>query len=179
MPVSSDLQCKTLMGSYTQGNDTYACSSSGCQISLRLAENSALMSGLLHAAKFPPDGTSCQGGGRCANGQCDGASVGKEITSWIQSNKILVAALASVIGGLLILGISYAAGEATREKRSWLSDKSRQRQGGLEVGIGSVPQLSKTWEMQMAMARVRAGKKGGGPEPPPPAWAPLPSIRYA
>jgi hypothetical protein len=31
--TSRDLQCKTLMGSYTQGNDTYACSSSGCQIS--------------------------------------------------------------------------------------------------------------------------------------------------
>lgn len=99
--TSRDLQCKTLMGSYTQGNDTYACSSAGCQISCASPEFGANVCYSMQQNFV--DGTSCQGGGRCSNGQCKGSSVGKEITSWISQNKTLVIALASVLGGLLIL----------------------------------------------------------------------------
>jgi hypothetical protein len=91
------------MGSYTQGNDTYACSSNGCQISCASPEFGANVCYSMQQNFL--DGTSCQGGGKCSNGQCAGSSVGKEITSWIQSNKTLVIALASVIGGLIILSI--------------------------------------------------------------------------
>jgi hypothetical protein len=89
------------MGSYTQGNDTYACSSSGCQISCASPEFGANVCYSMQQNFL--DGTPCQGGGKCSNGQCTGSSVGKEITSWISQNKTLVIALASALGGLLIL----------------------------------------------------------------------------
>ncbi|KAL3421873.1 adam protease adm-b [Phlyctema vagabunda] len=101
--TSRDLQCKTLMGSFTQENDTYACSSSGCQISCASPEFGSNVCYSMQQNFL--DGTSCQGGGRCSNGACSGASVGREITSWIDDNRTLVIALASVIGGLFILAI--------------------------------------------------------------------------
>ena len=63
--TSRDLQCKTLMGSFTQTNDTYACNSQDCTLSCASPE-------------FPPnecysmqqnflDGTRCGGGGNCKN----------------------------------------------------------------------------------------------------------------
>ena len=91
------------MGSYTQGNDTYACSSNGCQISCASPEFGANVCYSMQQNFL--DGTSCQGGGRCNNGQCDGSSVSKEIASWISQNKTLVIALATVIGSLLIIAI--------------------------------------------------------------------------
>ncbi|RAL66075.1 hypothetical protein DID88_005735 [Monilinia fructigena] len=94
--TSRDLQCKTIMGSYTTGNDTYACSSSGCQIScasLNLAPTSATL-----CNKTSSTETSCQGGGKCSNGDCKGASVSKEITSWIDEHRNLVIGIASAIG---------------------------------------------------------------------------------
>ena len=63
--TSRDLQCRTLMGSYTQSNDTYACNNQDCMLSCASPE-------------FPPnecysmqqnflDGTRCGGGGSCRN----------------------------------------------------------------------------------------------------------------
>jgi len=101
--TSRDLQCKTLMGSYTQGNDTYACSNSGCQISCASPEFGANVCYSMQQNFL--DGTTCGGGGKCTNGQCKGSSVGKEISSWITKNKTLVTALAAAIGGLIILSI--------------------------------------------------------------------------
>lgn len=103
------------MGSYTEGNDTYACSSSGCQISCASPEfGSNVCYGLQQNFL---DGTPCQGGGKCTNGQCVGASVGKEIGSWIDDHKALVISLASVIGGLLILIIATCCVNHYRRKR--------------------------------------------------------------
>ncbi|EPQ61511.1 BgtASP-20794 [Blumeria graminis f. sp. tritici] len=98
--TSRDLQCKTLMGVFTQGNDTFACSSSGCQISCASPEFGSNVCYSMQQNFL--DGTSCQGGGKCLNGQCSGSSVAKEFTSWIQKNGRLVIILASVIGGFLI-----------------------------------------------------------------------------
>ncbi|KAF4628123.1 hypothetical protein G7Y89_g10029 [Cudoniella acicularis] len=60
--TSRDLQCKTLMGSYTQGNDTYACSSSGCQISCASPEFGA--NPFSHVA-----GVTTEGGGISRQGK--------------------------------------------------------------------------------------------------------------
>lgn len=113
--TSRDLQCKVLMGSYTQGNDTYACSSSGCQISCASPEFGSNVCYSMQTNFL--DGTPCQGGGKCNNGQCQGSSVAKEIKSWIDDHKTLVIALASVIGGLLILIVSSCCFNYYRKKR--------------------------------------------------------------
>ena len=179
------------MGSYTQGNDTYACSSSGCQISCASPEFGANVCYSMQQNFL--DGTSCGGGGKCANGQCKGSTVGKEITSWIHNNKTLVIALASVIGGLLILAIlgccwSRYRRRANLQKRmmapppppgwagaaNWIPPQQTQNTRGPNTGF--------------ANGGFANGANGGASpgwvdgrwhQPPPPAWTPGPSVRYA
>ena len=63
--TSRDEQCKTVMGSYTQGNDTHACDSSGCTISCASPEfGYGVCYGLQQNFL---DGTECGGGGQCKN----------------------------------------------------------------------------------------------------------------
>nr|POE90621.1 disintegrin and metalloproteinase domain-containing protein b [Quercus suber] len=65
--TSRDQQCKSVMGSYTQGNDTNACDSSGCVISCASPEfGPGVCYGLQQNFL---DGTICGGGGRCDNQQ--------------------------------------------------------------------------------------------------------------
>ena len=58
------MQCKTIMGSYTKGNDTYACDNSNCMISCASPEFGARCYGIQQNFL---DGTSCTGGGQCSN----------------------------------------------------------------------------------------------------------------
>ena len=63
--TSRDLQCKTLMGSYTQNNDTYACDSSNCQLSCASPEFGPQVCYGMQQNFL--DGTTCGGGGKCQN----------------------------------------------------------------------------------------------------------------
>jgi hypothetical protein len=66
--TSRDQQCKTVMGSYTQGNDTHACDSQGCVISCASPEfGYGVCYGLQQNFL---DGTDCGGGGHCNNVSC-------------------------------------------------------------------------------------------------------------
>lgn len=63
--TSRDMQCRVIMGSYTEGNDTYACDSSDCRLSCASPEFGpgrcyGMQQNFL-------DGTSCAGGGECQN----------------------------------------------------------------------------------------------------------------
>lgn len=63
--TSRDQQCKTLMGSYTENNDTYACNSRDCTLSCASPEFGM---GVCYSMQQNfLDGTSCGGGGRCQN----------------------------------------------------------------------------------------------------------------
>lgn len=63
--TSRDQQCKTIMGSYTTGNDTYACDNSNCMLSCASPEfGRGVCYGLQQNFL---DGTTCTGGGTCAN----------------------------------------------------------------------------------------------------------------
>lgn len=101
--TSRDQQCKSVMGSYTRGNDTYACGTSGCAISCASPEfGTGVCYGLQQNFL---DGTECGGGGRCANGQCKGATTGGQIRSWIDDHKALVIGICAAIGGLILFAI--------------------------------------------------------------------------
>ncbi|KAF1999110.1 hypothetical protein P154DRAFT_523515 [Amniculicola lignicola CBS 123094] len=101
--TSRDQQCKTVMGSYTQGNDTYACDDSNCMLTCASPEfGRGVCYGLQQNFL---DGTDCGSGGKCSNGRCNGSSVANEVKSWIDRHKPLVIGLASAIGGLIILSI--------------------------------------------------------------------------
>ncbi|RDL40320.1 Metalloproteases (Zincins), catalytic [Venustampulla echinocandica] len=182
--TSRDLQCKSIMGSFTQGNDTYACSPSGCQISCASPEFGANVCYKMQQNFL--DGTSCQGGGRCENGNCKGSSVGKEITSWINSNKTLVIALSSVIGGLIVLSILSCCISKCRRRRNI---KARQNKPPLPPGWQGPPPVNQ-WNFPPAVPhassrRLSSRDPGWGQEPstgwrpPPPTWQPQPSVRYA
>tara|TARA_R110002003_G_scaffold41_3_gene2830 strand:+ start:15573 stop:18047 length:2475 start_codon:yes stop_codon:yes gene_type:complete len=119
--TSRDQQCKSVMGSYTQGNDTYACDNSNCMLSCASPEfGRGVCYGLQQNFL---DGTPCTAGGICQNvsdstqyiiflhdanslqGQCANGSVGREVKNWIDRHLGLVIGLAAGIGGLLLLCI--------------------------------------------------------------------------
>ncbi|CAK7230855.1 hypothetical protein SCUCBS95973_007715 [Sporothrix curviconia] len=116
--TSRDLQCKTLMGSLTTSNDTYACSDQGCQLSCASPEFGA--NTCLSMSQNFLDGTPCQGGGHCSNGDCEDVSVAKEIAHAFRTNLDIVIPVAVVIGILLLLAISscvYSIAKRRRRRR--------------------------------------------------------------
>ena len=171
------------MGSYTQGNDTYACSSSVCQVMCASPEFGANVCYSMQQNFL--DGTSCGAGGKCDNGQCKGSTVGKEITSWISHNKTLVIALASALGSLVILLTLGCCLSRYRKRRNIRQRKNAPPPPGW-TGTGD-------WTPPPPMQNAgppNAGVSGnGGMSPgwvdgrwiqsPPPAWTPGPSVRYA
>ena len=63
--TSRNQQCKTLMGSYTTKNDTYACNSQDCTLSCASPEFGP---GVCYSMQQNfLDGTVCGGGGKCQN----------------------------------------------------------------------------------------------------------------
>jgi hypothetical protein len=63
--TSRDLQCQTLMGSYTTNNDTYACDSEDCTLSCASPQ---FGTGVCYSMQQNfLDGTTCGGGGSCSN----------------------------------------------------------------------------------------------------------------
>ena len=70
--TSRDLQCKTLMGSYTQTNDTYACNSQDCMLSCASPDFPANECYSMQQNFL--DGTTCGGGGHCSNVNCRSVS---------------------------------------------------------------------------------------------------------
>ncbi|ERS96367.1 Disintegrin and metalloproteinase domain-containing protein B [Sporothrix schenckii 1099-18] len=98
--TSRNLQCKTLMGSLTTSNDTYACSSQGCQLSCASPEFGP--NTCLSMNQNFLDGTPCQGGGHCNNGNCEGVSLSKEIAE-LYRNNLAISIPVTVVVGILVL----------------------------------------------------------------------------
>ncbi|KAK4547943.1 hypothetical protein LTR36_010662 [Oleoguttula mirabilis] len=202
--TSRDQQCKTVMGSYTQGNDTYACDSSGCTISCASPEfGTGVCYGLQQNFL---DGTGCGGGGKCANGQCKGASTAGEVKSWIDDHKALVIGICAAVGALLLFAILGCCTRNCRRRR--VSRKQTPSPpvpppggwqgwnggGGGGGGRGQRPQMEQQQQQQAAYYQQPqhpsqgwfdqgSNNRGGGgiPPVPPPAYAPRShaSVRYA
>lgn len=68
--TSRDQQCKTLMGSFTTNNDTYACNSQDCTLSCASPEFGPDVCYSMQQNFL--DGTVCGGGGKCSNVSCFG-----------------------------------------------------------------------------------------------------------
>ena len=113
--TSRTQQCKTLMGSYTTRNDTYACNSQDCSLSCASPEFGP---GVCYSMQQNfLDGTTCGGGGRCQNGQCKGSSVAKEVGSWIHDHQKIVIGVAVGIGVLLLFAILSCCIRRCRQPR--------------------------------------------------------------
>lgn len=149
--TSRDQQCKTLMGSFTTNNDTYACNSEDCTLSCASPEFGANVCYGMQQNFL--DGTTCGGGGKCSNvsnwlefqvfadvelfffqGQCKGSSPAKEIKSWFDEHKAIAIGVGAGIGGILLLAIlSCCFSRCRRPKRVRVGSRSppmRQRWAG-------------------------------------------------
>jgi len=199
--TSRDQQCKTIMGSYTKDNDTYACDNSNCMLSCASPEFGHNEFGVKSCYGLQQnflDGTDCTGGGTCQNGQCKNGSVGKEIKSWIDSHLPLVIGLAAGLGGLLLLCTLCCCWRSYR-RRAQLSKyaaaatapppppSSARRRAGHRGQANGDPNSSGgpligggLLGMQQQSSRAR-GYQGvpSPPPPPPPLLSPTGPVRYA
>ncbi|KAG8627513.1 hypothetical protein KVT40_004996 [Elsinoe batatas] len=114
--TSRDQQCRTVMGSLTQNNDTRSCDSSGCQLSCASPEfGRGVCYGLQQNFL---DGTTCGGGGTCQNGRCRGTSAGGTIRSWIEDNRNIVIGVAVGVGSLILLVLLSCIWSCCRRRRN-------------------------------------------------------------
>lgn len=102
--TSRDLQCRSVMGAYIQGNnDTYACDQNTCTMS---CASPSFGPGVCYGLQQNLlDGSPCGGGGNCNNGRCQGSSTAKEVGNWISNHKPLVFGIVGAVGGILLLAI--------------------------------------------------------------------------
>ncbi|KAL2160380.1 hypothetical protein VTH06DRAFT_1553 [Thermothelomyces fergusii] len=172
--TSRDQQCATFMGS----DAATSCSRSGCVLSChspRLGPNQCYL-----LNQYFLDGTSCQGGGRCRNGDCVDTSLSRVILEWIQDNKQIAIPVLVVGGALLLLALlsclwSACARCARRRRR-------RARDAKLAATSSSPPPRG-PWGAAAAAAAAASdtsyrGARGQQQQPPPmrpgPAYAPVP-----
>lgn len=195
--TSRDQQCQTIMGSLTTTNDTQACDSSGCQVSCQSPEFGNNVCYRLNQNFL--DGTTCQGGGKCSNGNCEGSNAGDEIKSWINDNKNIVIPVASVVGALILFAICGCI---------WSSIRRRRRQGrraaraagrrpkppspGSSYEYPAVPPVARIYTSDRSRRPDGRSRRARGhrsrthvpPNGPPPAyseggWQPNMATRYA
>ncbi|KAF2017415.1 zincin [Aaosphaeria arxii CBS 175.79] len=184
--TSRDQQCKTVMGSYTQNNDTYACDNRNCMLSCASPEFGRGNCYGLNQNFL--DGTPCSGGGRCQNGQCSNSNVGSEISEWFKkgNNQTIVIAVASGVGGLLalcILGCCWRSYKRRNRQKKYAAaaaasaapygygggnNRSRSHRGNGPPGpVPPQPQMGQHWQPSNV------------PQPPPPMFQRSSSVRYA
>ena len=162
--TSRDLQCRSVMGAYTHGNnDTYACDSNTCTMSCASPSFGpgtcyGLQQNLL-------DGTPCGGGGKCSNGRCLGSSAAKEVGNWITSHKPLVIGIGCAIGGLILLAILSSIYNCCRRRRRPVPVKTPQ---GMVPPGGWYNRAAPPPPIQGATYQPLQGQASPGWRPPPP-----------
>lgn len=198
--TSRDQQCRTIMGSITQTNDTYACDNRNCMLSCASPEFGANECYGINQNFL--DGTPCNGGGKCGNGVCSsGGSVTDEVKNWFQtpSNRNIIIGVGAGIGGLLVLCIFGCC---------WRSFKRRNRQKKYAAAAAAAasyppPQAGASHRGHSGSRSRRNGQQSpppnyGGPnmsqpqgqgnqywhpnnvpQPPPPMYNRTNSVRYA
>ncbi|OOQ90067.1 Disintegrin and metalloproteinase domain-containing protein B [Penicillium brasilianum] len=154
--TSRDYQCRTVMGSLLNTNDTWACENT-------IDPSCSLVCGTRHSLMGYPagtcielsqnflDGTPCDAGGKCYSGQCKGSSVG----GWIRDHKNLVIGLCVGVGSLIALFLLYCLINRCRMARA------RRR-------------MAKNVRPTPVMGRYAGSMPGRGPPPGPPGPPPGP-----
>ncbi|KAJ5149624.1 hypothetical protein N7448_001202 [Penicillium atrosanguineum] len=106
--TSRDYQCRTVMGSLLNSNDTWACENTNepsCSLVCGASEV-AQEYGSSTCIKMNQnylDGTPCDSGGKCKSGQCQGSSA----LGWIRQHKNIVIGVCVGVGSLIILALLF------------------------------------------------------------------------
>ncbi|EAQ83790.1 hypothetical protein CHGG_10194 [Chaetomium globosum CBS 148.51] len=162
--TSRDQQCATFMGADT----TTSCSSSGCGLSCHSSKLGANQCYVLN--QYFLDGTPCEGGGRCDNGNCVGSSLTQQILDWINNNKQISIPVFCVGGGLLLLVlISCCWSCFSRRSRSRKAAPSPPR-----GGWGGNPYYGARGVPGGGGPGGGSGSGGSTPMRPGPSYAPVP-----
>lgn len=150
--TSRDLQCKTFLStSVADGNDTTSCSSRGCELSCASPRLGPQQCYILN--QWFMDGTPCEGGGKCYNGNCQGSSLPRQIASWIDENRHIFIPVVCVVGGLLLLAFLSCC---------WSCFRRRRRSSGGIKPTPPVPPFSRRFAASKASSSSSS--------PPPHAW---------
>lgn len=80
--TSRDQQCQTVMGQYSNLNDTRSCDNTNCQLTCASPEFGQNVCFGMQQNFL--DGTPCSGDGTCKNGMCSGSTPLGEVKSWIE-----------------------------------------------------------------------------------------------
>ncbi|KAH6623015.1 Metallo-peptidase family M12-domain-containing protein [Chaetomium tenue] len=162
--TSRDQQCATFMGADT----TTSCSSSGCGLSCHSSKLGPNQCYVLN--QYFLDGTPCEGGGRCDNGNCVGSSLGQQILDWINNNKQISIPVFCVGGGLLLLVLISCCW-------SCFSRRSRSRKAAASPprgGWGGNPYYGARGVPRGGGPGDGSGRGGSTPMRPGPSYAPVP-----
>ncbi|KAF2862556.1 zincin [Piedraia hortae CBS 480.64] len=167
--TSRDQQCKTVMGSYMSGNDTYACDRAGCTLSCASPEFGPNVCYGLNQNFL--DGTRCGGDGFCNNGQCKGDSIGGQVKSWIGNHRNLVIGICVAVGVIILFFIFGCIRRAFARRRM---QKKAIKNGG-EMAQPP-PGGWSGWNNPQQNMYNQQGSGTGNHEPiphvPPPAYTP-------
>lgn len=182
--TSRDLQCKTLMGSFTNNNDTYACDSQTCQLSCASPEFGPNVCYTMQQNFL--DGTKCQGGGHCSNGVCKGTNVGDTIKSWIQDNPKIFYPVVIIVGIIVLIAIVSCLVSCCRRKTPRIVPKpTGPPPGWTSYGGAYPPPRGNVPPIPPMVQRPQQAYNEGPPLGPPPGqepWRAQPSYgasRYA
>ncbi|KAH8902642.1 zincin [Coniochaeta sp. PMI_546] len=114
--TSRDLQCADFFSSSSQAN-TRSCDAETCRMSCMRRTFRGSETCFVTQQNFL-DGTECEGGGRCRNGNCQAASVGSGGRRWIDDHRTVVISVASVVGGLIVIAVLWCCLAGCRRRRA-------------------------------------------------------------
>ncbi|KAJ5478173.1 hypothetical protein N7530_003682 [Penicillium desertorum] len=122
--TSRDYQCRTVIGSMLNTNDTWACDNTdkpSCSLvcGAPSLQHSMGVTECIWMNQNYLDGTPCEAGGRCSAGQCKGSSA----LGWIHQHEKLVIGICVGVGSFILLAIFFCI--YSRCKRSAQLRKAR------------------------------------------------------
>lgn len=107
--TSRDYQCRTVVGTLLNSNDTWACENTNAPSCSLVCGSHALphsygATTCIEMNQDYLDGTPCEAGGHCEAGQCKGASA----LGWIDQHKDIVIGVCVGVGSLIVLVLLYS-----------------------------------------------------------------------
>ncbi|KZZ98669.1 ADAM protease ADM-B [Moelleriella libera RCEF 2490] len=149
--TSRDLQCQHMANRLTGRNNTRACPDADCMLACTSPDLPSNV--CMTYNQFFVDGTTCGGGGRCANGRCEGSSTIKEIGQWIDSHKAIFIPIVAVIGFLVLLAIVSCITSAVQRRMRRRRLKKKQQQLAMMNGGGG----NNSWPSPASSSSAAAG----------------------
>ncbi|KAI0885340.1 zinc metalloprotease mde10 [Annulohypoxylon maeteangense] len=177
--TSRDQQCASLVGSVTNNNNTKACDSQTCQV--RCSSSELGPNACYDMAQNFLDGTPCEGGGRCSNGNCVGSSFVDQVGSFFADNKNIIIPVAASVGGLILLGLSCCILTSCRRRARRRKIAKTVQPSSSWVGGNSAPfAAAAVTRPPLAARSVGSQRSRQQPWQDEPQWGQrVPTMRYA